>query len=61
MPAAFIHSADELVIVDVPAEQIEPSSGVTRLTPERLSELRELALLLAAQVVEEQLQRYVNC
>ena len=33
---------------------------MTRLTPEQLSELRELALLLAAQVVEEQLQRYMN-
>jgi two-component system sensor histidine kinase KdpD len=49
VPAAFIHSADELVIVDVPSD----ASGAR-------NELRELALLLAAQVVEEQLQRYMD-
>jgi two-component system sensor histidine kinase KdpD len=56
VPASFIHSADELTIVDVPAEEGGPSN----LTPHQLSQLRELALLLAAQVVEEQLQRYMD-
>ena len=56
VPASFIHSADELTIVDVPAEEGAPSN----LTPQQLSQLRELALLLAAQVVEEQLQRYMD-
>jgi two-component system, OmpR family, sensor histidine kinase KdpD len=56
VPAGFIHSADELVIVDVPAEEVERSD----LTAAQLNELRELALLLAAQVVEEQLQRYME-
>jgi two-component system, OmpR family, sensor histidine kinase KdpD len=58
VPEAFIRSADEIVIVDAPPEDLqlrEPgSAGDTR----RLSELRELALLLAAEVVDEQLH---NC
>ena len=56
VPASFIYSADELTIVDVPAEEGGPSN----LTPEQISQLRELALLVAAQVVEEQLQRYMD-
>jgi len=55
VPKAFIRSADEIVIVDAAPEDLqlrEPgSAGDTR----RLSELRELALLLAAEVVDEQL------
>jgi two-component system sensor histidine kinase KdpD len=49
VPASFINSADELVIVDAPSED-----------PGQYSQLRELALLVAAQVVEEQLQRYMD-
>jgi two-component system sensor histidine kinase KdpD len=49
VPPAFIHSADELVIVDTPTDSSAPQN-----------ELREEALLLAAQVVEEQLQRYMD-
>ena len=61
VPASFIHSADELVIVDVPAEELaQHGGGSSNLKPHQLSELRELALLLAAQVVEEQLQRYMD-
>jgi len=61
VPAKFIHSADELVIVDLPAEELAQHGGrPASLSPEQLSELRELALLLAAQVVEEQLQRYMD-
>lgn len=55
VPRGFIESADELVIVDVPAEDV--ASG--RLSPSQLSALREAALLLAAQVVEHQLQSYM--
>jgi len=58
VPESFIHSADEIVIVDVPAEEL--SGGANTLTPAQLSELRETALLLAAQVVEHQLQRYMD-
>jgi two-component system sensor histidine kinase KdpD len=60
VPSSFIHSADELVIVDVPAEEVDKDRGSARLTPDQLSQLREIALLLAAQVVEEQLQRYMD-
>ena len=61
VPESFIHSADEIVIVDVPAEELRHhTGGVTNLTPEQLSELREAALLLAAQVVERQLQHYMD-
>ena len=45
----FIQEADEIVIVDVPATEPLP-----------FSDLRERALLLLAQVVEQQLQRYMD-
>ena len=60
VPAGFIHSADELVIVDVPAEEVARPDERGNLSSTQLTELRELALLLAAQVVEEQLQRYME-
>jgi len=60
VPQAFVQSADEIVIVDVPAEQLQLHGGPGLLTPAQLSELRELALLLAAQVVEQQLQHYME-
>ncbi len=60
VPATFIRSADELVIVDVPAEEVVRPDERNYLTASHLSQLRELALLLAAQVVEEQLQRYME-
>lgn len=46
VPESFIHEADELVIVDAPSGQH--------------NDLREKALLLAAEVVEEQLQRCLD-
>ncbi len=60
VPQSFMQSADEIVIVDVPAEELTAHGGTSRLNPGQLSELRELALLLAAQVVERQLQRYMD-
>jgi two-component system sensor histidine kinase KdpD len=60
VPQSFIESADEVVIVDVPAEELTQHGGPGNLNPAQLSELRELALLLAAQVVEHQLQRYME-
>ena len=61
VPASFLNSADELVVVDVPAERLAAVNGRSEETKAaQLSELRELALLLAAQVVEEQLQRYMD-
>ena len=59
VPESFIHSADDITIVDVPAEECR-HHGAKGLTPAQLSELRELALLLAAHVVEKQLQRYMD-
>lgn len=59
VPQSFIQSADEIVIVDVPAEELT-QGGTSNLNPAQLSELRELALLLAAQVVEQQLQHYMD-
>ncbi|HWE50412.1 MAG TPA: hypothetical protein VG273_11505 [Bryobacteraceae bacterium] len=59
VPQSFIQSADEIVIVDVPPEQLT-QNGPRSLTAPQLSELREVALLLAAQVVEHQLQVYMD-
>ena len=47
VPEAFVRCADEFVLVDSPAA-------------DPISQLRELALLLAAEVVESQLQRYLD-
>ena len=62
VPQSFIRSADEIVVVDVPPEDLQ--SAATRsegnLNARQLSNLRELALLLAAEVVESQLQRYMD-
>ena len=59
VPQSFIESADEIVIVDVPTEDLK-GGKLTLLNPVQLSELREAALLLAAEVVEHQLQRYMD-
>lgn len=61
VPQKFIQSADEIVIVDVPTEELSQHGGTTRLSSDQLSRLRELALLLAAQVIEQQLQTYMDC
>jgi two-component system sensor histidine kinase KdpD len=54
VPRAFIQSADEIEIVDAPAEEQEESRAL------RLSRLRELTLVLAADVVDHQLQDYLQ-
>jgi two-component system sensor histidine kinase KdpD len=48
VPQSFIRGADEIVVVDAPASQ--PA----------LAQLREMALCLAADVIERQLQRYMD-
>jgi len=60
VPQSFIQTADEIVLVDVPAEDLSHHGATSNLNPAQLSELRELALLLAAQVVEQQLQGYMD-
>lgn len=64
VPLSFIKSADEIEIVDAPADEpIERSSGqqedVAR-REEQLSRLRELALVVAADVVDHQLAEYLE-
>ncbi len=53
VPVAFVNSADEIEIVDAP-----PADSGDR--EQRLSKLRELALILAADVVDHQLHRYLE-
>ncbi len=48
VPQSFIRGADEIVVVDAPASQ------------SALAQLREMALCLAAEVIEGQLQRYMD-
>jgi len=64
VPGAFLKSADEIEIVDAPPEEpIErtPEEQFDAAKREqRLSKLRELALVLAADVVDHQLQRYLD-
>lgn len=65
VPLSFLQMADEIVVVDVPAEECRSVSedgkgaGTQRLTQLQLSELREIALLLAADVIDKQLERYL--
>lgn len=48
VPKAFLYSADEIVVVDSPPEQVH------------LAELREITLLLAADIVDQQLEGYLR-
>jgi two-component system sensor histidine kinase KdpD len=64
VPISFIKSADEIEIVDAPPEQPLERTPEERVDAEiraqRLSKLRELALVLAADVVEYQLADYLK-
>ena len=65
VPVSFIESADEIEIVDAPPE--EPmerppeEQAKAQERERRLSRLRELALVLAADVVDHQLNEYLEC
>jgi len=50
IPREFLNTADELVIVDAPTES----------APERLAALREMTLVLSAEVIDAGLQRYLH-
>jgi two-component system sensor histidine kinase KdpD len=50
IPRDFLNTADEIVIVDAPTET----------APERRTALRELALVLSAEVIDAGLQRYLH-
>lgn len=62
VPRSFLNSADEIVVVDAPPETAIARDGHTgAASPEqKLSELREIALLLAADVVDKQLEAYLR-
>jgi two-component system, OmpR family, sensor histidine kinase KdpD len=61
VPQSFLAAAEEIEVVDAPPEAL-----IGRVTdgsmpdPRILAELRELALLLAADVVDRQLREYVD-
>src|SRR5262249_51406727 len=54
VPQAFIDSADEVVVVDAPPE------AHADLDAHQLSQLRQRALLLTADVVDRQLEAYLR-
>ncbi len=64
IPKSFLLGADEIEIVDIPPEQLiervgqQPDAASQAAERLRLSELREIALLLAAEVVDRQLVNY---
>lgn len=58
-PEEFIRSADEIELVDAPPEYCRTRSG-NELDEGKLSSLREIALLLAADVVDRQLEKYLR-
>ncbi len=67
VPESFLRTADDIEVVDAPPEycihraQMGAFGGVDAFTMERqLSGLREIALLLAAEVVEAQLDEYLK-
>jgi two-component system, OmpR family, sensor histidine kinase KdpD len=64
VPVAFIRSADEIEIVDAPAEEPLERSPEEQVDAarraQRLSKLRELTLVLAADVVDHQLNEYLE-
>jgi len=67
LPRGFLdRSADEIVVVDAPAAETMGRSGSSDNDPallaqkHKLSRLRELALLVAASVVDRQLESYLR-
>ncbi len=66
VPESFLYAANEIVIVDVPPELLleraggpEASDAALAEIQRQLSALRELALLLTAEVVDRQLEDYL--
>lgn len=63
VPMSFLSTADEIVIVDAPPElalQRAADPNMAARGQKQLSELREIALLLAADIVDRQLERYLQ-
>jgi two-component system sensor histidine kinase KdpD len=65
VPISFIESASEIEIVDAPPEEPMERSPEEQIEAQkreqRLSRLRELTLLLTADVVEHELNEYLEC
>jgi two-component system sensor histidine kinase KdpD len=59
VPEEFLLDADEIEVVDAPPDALIVRGG-TAADARALAELREMALLLAADVVEWQLQDYLD-
>jgi two-component system sensor histidine kinase KdpD len=65
VPEAFIRAADEIELVDAPPEYCTPGSdgaddAALSRQQHQLSQLREIALVLAADVVDHQLEAYLK-
>lgn len=66
VPLGFLQTADEIVVVDAAPETcMNVSCEANQTSPPKLSqlqlsELREVALLLAADVIDKQLERYLT-
>jgi two-component system sensor histidine kinase KdpD len=65
VPQSFVGSADEVVVVDAPPETVLEELDGEGLTlharlAQQLSQLRERALLLTADVVDRQLEAYLE-
>jgi two-component system sensor histidine kinase KdpD len=56
VPESFLQRADEIVVVDAPAENCVDMEAILPGNHHNLSQLREVALLLAADVVDGQLE-----
>jgi len=61
VPERFLRSADQIVLVDAALDDMMQRAGSREpVDVQRLSELRELALLLAADVIDDQLLNYLR-
>lgn len=61
VPERFLRSADQIVLVDAALDDMMQRAGSRELVDvRRLSELREVALLLAADVIDDQLVNYLR-
>ncbi len=65
VPESFLYEAEELVVVDAPSRprgDLPPAhlDASLPVTEKKLSQLREIALLLAADAVDSQLEAYLR-
>jgi two-component system sensor histidine kinase KdpD len=58
VPESFLRKADEIEVIDAPTDSLVARDAGA--DPRRLAQLREMALLLAADVVEHELGEYLD-